>query len=84
MTEADLVLCHGRFRTLDPERPTASAVAIKDGLLLAAGTDSEALTHRGAQTETVDLAGAAAAAGLIDSHFRPFFGALVHRALSSL
>ena len=36
---ADLVLTNGRIYTIDPHTPTASAVAIRDGKILAVGQD---------------------------------------------
>jgi predicted amidohydrolase YtcJ len=35
MTEIDLVLVNGRIRTLDPDRPSATALAVADGVLVA-------------------------------------------------
>lgn len=81
MTDADLILCNGRIRTLDDGRPRASALAVKGGVILAVGSDSDALAHRGSGTEIVDLAGAAAVPGLIDCHFHPFGGALRTRGV---
>src|SRR3954451_14529331 len=81
MTDADLILCNGRIRTLDETRPRASALAVKDGLILAVGSDRDALGYRGSATEVVDLGGAAAVPGLIDGHFHPFGGALRTRGV---
>jgi len=41
MKHAHLILHHGLFTTLDRGNPTASAVAIKDGVFIAVGHDSE-------------------------------------------
>ena len=45
-----------------------SALAIGHGRILAAGTDSEALKYKGAQTKVVDLGGAFAMPGFNDAH----------------
>ena len=43
MSAPDLVLHRGLFTTLDRGNPTASAVAIKDGVFVAVGHDSEVM-----------------------------------------
>ncbi len=68
MTTPDLLLTGGRVRTLDPERPSASAIAIADGTIVAVGRDAELRDLAGPATEVIDLGGAAALPGLIDSH----------------
>ena len=60
---ADLILKNGRFFTLWPECPWTSAVAIKDGRILALGDD--ALGFDGPVT---DLHGRVAVPGFTDSH----------------
>jgi predicted amidohydrolase YtcJ len=64
----DLILTGGRVRTLDPQRPSATALAIADGTIVAVGADDEVRALAGAGTHTIDLGGAAAVPGLIDSH----------------
>jgi predicted amidohydrolase YtcJ len=66
--DADLILTNGRVTTLDPIRPQASAIAIRDGLVLLAGSDEEALAARGPETRVVDVGGRAVIPGLNDSH----------------
>jgi hypothetical protein len=58
MTEIDLALVNGRIRTLDPDRPSATALAIADGVLAAVGDDAEIRRLCGAGTEVIDLDGA--------------------------
>ncbi|CAB4903129.1 unannotated protein [freshwater metagenome] len=72
----DLALLHARVRTLDPERPTASAVGVQDGRIIVVGDDAEVRAASGPATETVDLGGAAVVPGLIDAHTHPFKGAI--------
>ncbi|MEL6761547.1 MAG: hypothetical protein AAFP04_14265, partial [Myxococcota bacterium] len=38
-TAADLVLLNGRITTMDPKNPEATALAAKDGVFLAVGSD---------------------------------------------
>ena len=48
---ADLALVSGRVRTLDPDRPHATAVAIADGMIVAVGSDAEIRELADAATE---------------------------------
>ncbi|HKI91183.1 MAG TPA: amidohydrolase family protein [Gaiellaceae bacterium] len=75
MTQVELAFVNGRVRTLDPSLPAATAVAVGDGTILAAGTDAEIRELCGARTEIVDLRGAAVVPGITDSHLHPFMGA---------
>ncbi len=74
MTTASLLLVNANVRTLDPSRPTAEAVAIADGKIVAVGDMHDVADRRGPRTEVVDLAGAALYPGLVDSHLHPFLG----------
>jgi predicted amidohydrolase YtcJ len=48
--------------------PDAEAIAVRDGLIQFVGTSEEAMKYRSSATEVIDLAGATAIPGLIDSH----------------
>lgn len=74
MPAADLILTGAHVRTLDPSRPEATAVAVRDGLIAAVGEESDVRDWRGPGTETVDLAGATLTPGLVDSHSHPVWG----------
>ncbi|MDI3402400.1 amidohydrolase [Streptomyces cavernicola] len=71
---ADTVLTGARVRTLDPARPHATAVAVKDGRIAAVGSDADVRDWRGAHTEVVDLGGATLTPGLVDGHSHPVLG----------
>ena len=73
---ADSVLYNGRITTLDPERPEASAIAIKDGLVLATGDDAEVMRLADAGTARIDLGGRRVVPGLNDSHTHLIRGGL--------
>lgn len=73
---ADVILHHGRFTTLDPANPTASAVAIKDNRFLAVGSDNEIVRLAGPKTRLIDLQGRSALPGLIDNHLHIIRGGL--------
>jgi predicted amidohydrolase YtcJ len=76
MNAADVLLYRGLFTTLDPSNPTASAVAIKDGLFTAVGNDHEAMKLRGPSTKVIDLKGRRVLPGLIDNHLHIIRGGL--------
>ncbi|MGW4721407.1 amidohydrolase [Streptomyces sp. NPDC004291] len=72
MSAPDLVLVGARVRAPEPTGHTA--VAVRDGLITALGTDADARAWAGPGTETVDLAGATLTPGLTDSHSHPVWG----------
>lgn len=66
--KADLVLTNGTFHTLDPERPEAVAVAVREGRIIELGDTTAVLAHVGEGTKVIDLAGAHVYPGFTDSH----------------
>ena len=68
---ADLILHGGRVVTVDAAMRVVEALAVRNGRILAVGTNDEVLRLRGEKTETIDLAGKAVLPGLIDSHTHP-------------
>jgi len=75
-TSPDLILHRGLFTTLDRSNPTASAVAIKDGVFAAVGHDQEIMKLAGPSTEVIDLRGKRVLPGLIDNHLHIIRGGL--------
>lgn len=65
---ADMVLHHGKIATVDESRPEAQAVAVKDGRILAVGSDAEIELYVGPETEVIDLGGNRVTPGLIEGH----------------
>ena len=65
---ADLLLLGGDVYTVDPERPRARAVAIRNGRIIAVGSERDVSRYRRAGTEVVQLEEAFVLPGLIDSH----------------
>jgi predicted amidohydrolase YtcJ len=76
MDGADLILFNGKITTLDRQNPEATAVAIRDGRFVAAGTDADVTQRTGPRTQRIDLKGRRAIPGLIDSHMHIIRGGL--------
>lgn len=72
----DLILHQGRFTTLDPARPTADAVAVKDGRYTRVGAAADVLPLAGPGTKVIGLNGRSALPGLIDNHLHIIRGGL--------
>jgi len=68
---ADLILHHGKIVTVDDRFSIRQAVAVKDGRIVAVGSDRDVLRRRGPSTRVVDLQGRTVIPGLIDSHTHP-------------
>ena len=76
MSFPDLILHRGLFTTLDRSNPSASAVAIRDGVFTAVGHDHEVMKLAGPSTRVVDLKGKRVLPGLIDNHLHIIRGGL--------
>ena len=73
-TPADLIAYNGHIVTLDPQSSEAQALAVRDGRIVAVGTDAEVLALAGPDTEQIDLAGQTVVPGLADNHFHGIGG----------
>ena len=63
----------GDVVTMDPKRPSAQALAIKDGRILAVGTRAALeRAHKGPATRTIDLGAKAVLPGFLDAHSHYF------------
>jgi hypothetical protein len=65
---AELIFRGGSIVTVEEAMPTAEAVAVAGGRILAVGTEAEVMALATDATRIVDLAGAALLPGFIDSH----------------
>ena len=72
----DLILHSGAVYTVDPGQPRAEAVAVRDGAIVAVGTDDEIRDLVAPSTETINLAGRMLLPGFIDAHVHPAGGGL--------
>lgn len=75
-TTIDAIFTKGRFTTLDPLQPHATAVAVAEGRFVAVGSDHEITALATEKTRRVDLSGRVAIPGLNDSHLHIIRGGL--------
>ncbi|RAI03524.1 amidohydrolase [Acuticoccus sediminis] len=78
---ADTIYSGGPILTMNDATPSAEAVAVRDGKVLAVGTAAEVESHRGPETKTFDLAGRTMLPGFFDAHGHMLMGGL--QALSA-
>lgn len=64
----DLIVHGGKIVTVDEAFTIAQAMAVRDGHVVATGTDSEILALRGDATDVRNLGGKTVLPGLMDSH----------------
>nr|BFE78589.1 hypothetical protein GCM10020093_011900 [Planobispora longispora] len=64
---ADLIV-RGRLTTLDPARPSAEALAVRDGRILAVGSAAEIDALRGRATRVLDTGDACVLPGFVEAH----------------
>lgn len=72
---ADIVVRNAHILTMDTAQPTAQALAIRAGRIVAVGSDADMAAFIDADTDVTDAAGATVLPGLIDTHSHPVLGA---------
>ncbi len=65
---ADLVVVNGAILTVDADFSVAEALAVRDGRIVAVGSDADIRALVGGDTEIVDVAGKTVVPGLADNH----------------
>ncbi|MFW5940948.1 MAG: amidohydrolase [Chloroflexota bacterium] len=65
---ATLVFVNGRIYTMEAAEPSVSALAVRDGRILATGTDQAMRELLAPDGDLVDLGGRALTPGLVDAH----------------
>lgn len=65
---ADVIYHGGDIVTVDDRNPTAEAIAVKNGKIVAVGTKADVLKHKTDGTKLIDLAGKTLVPGFLDGH----------------
>jgi predicted amidohydrolase YtcJ len=74
--DPEVILYNARVYTVDTANPKATAIAIRDGRIMAVGGDRQVLALAGKNTHRIDLAHQRVLPGFIDAHAHPWFGGL--------
>ncbi|MER9237412.1 amidohydrolase [Mesorhizobium sp. M0633] len=74
-SNADLIVTNARVLTMDEGNPTAEAVAIKDGNIMAVGDRRTIEALKGPATKIIDAQGGSVVPGFIEAHMHLFGGA---------
>jgi len=69
--DPDLIVYHAKVVTVDANFTIAEALAVKDGRIVAVGSDDAVVATKGPATTLIDLDGRTVLPGLIDSHVHP-------------
>ena len=67
-TTGAILFVNGHIYTSNPKQPWAQAAAIRDGRILAVGSNEALQGYRGEKTEVIDLGGRMMLPGMIDDH----------------
>src|SRR6476619_4168138 len=76
MPAADLVI-RGTVLTVDDLQPTAEAMAVSDGRIVAVGDRSDVESWIGPATQTLDLGDGCVMPGFVEAHGHPLMEAIV-------
>src|SRR5262245_2102759 len=68
---AELLITGAKIRTSDPQRPVASAMAVRAGMIVAIGEEKDVLPWEGLATKRLAMAGKTITPGFIDGHCHP-------------
>jgi len=72
--QAEMVVINGKIFTVSEKKPIVQAVAVKDGKILAVGTDEKIKKHIGPSTQVLDVGGKLVVPGFIDAHCHLNYG----------
>jgi predicted amidohydrolase YtcJ len=73
---ADTIFFNGKIATQDDKRSFVTALAVKNGRVLATGSAHDVMRHAGGSTPRIDLNGRTVIPGLNDSHLHVIRGGL--------
>ncbi|RJP26420.1 MAG: amidohydrolase [Candidatus Abyssobacteria bacterium SURF_5] len=75
---AETIFWGGDIITVDDANPTAEALAVANGKIVAVGDREQVLEFKGPATETIDLQGKTLMPGLVEPHSHPVISALLY------
>jgi len=78
---ADIVYTNGKIYTVNENQPWAEALAIKDGGLIAVGSNADVEGMKGENTEVIDLEGKFVMPGVVSTHEHSIFFSAVSSGL---
>ena len=78
---ADLIVRNGRVYTMEPAAPAAQAFAVRDGRIIAVGSNEMVAGLRGKGTDVFDARGMTVVPGFIDCHLHPEGESLLYDVL---
>ena len=76
--DADTIVQNANVITIDPRRPRAEALAIRDGKFVAVGSNDDMISLVGPSTQVMDLAGLTVLPGFIDAHIHVLSSGIRH------
>lgn len=71
MSKNEQLYFGGEIYTVDASNPIVEAIAVKDGMIAAAGTKSNCRSELGSEPKLIDLKGSTMLPGFIDTHLHP-------------
>ncbi len=74
----DLIVTNGKITTMDRAMSEVEAMAVRDGRILALGSNDDVLFLSGPSTRILDVKGKRVLPGLIDGHTHPHLWAVEH------
>lgn len=81
MVQASLIILNGSVLTMDPDRPTAEAIAVSREHILAVGSNADILGLAAAGAKIIDAQEATVMPGMVEAHLHLFAGAFGMRLL---
>jgi len=78
---ADLIVRNARVYTMEPSAPSAQSFAVRDGRIIAVGSNDAVSGLRGKGTELFDARGMTVVPGFIDCHLHPEGESLLYDVL---
>jgi predicted amidohydrolase YtcJ len=75
ITPADTVLIHARIYTVNSKEPWAQAMAVREGKIIAVGSDKTIAAYQGPSTKVIDAKEHMVLPGFVDAHVHMMAGA---------